>query len=160
MGAVVSALKGTDLATGIDLNKLYRLNTYWDQARGLYAPFESSLKSGSSDVFLHEMPGGQYTNLKFQALSLGLADQWDQVRPTPSAQRAKAQRLATQAVSQGALPPLSLGACRPLSLCIPGAPSRRCYAGQAILRRRQSRARRHCQGAGLFTRALSHRRMS
>ena len=44
-----------------------RLSTFWEQTRGLYAPFESEMRSGSSDVYQHEMPGGQYTNLKFQA---------------------------------------------------------------------------------------------
>ena len=49
------------------------------QTRLLYAPFETNLKSGSSDVYLHEMPGGQYTNLMFQSSCLGLADQWEEV---------------------------------------------------------------------------------
>ena len=43
-----------------------RLNTFWEQTRGLYAPFESDVRSASSDVYQHEMPGGQFTNLKFQ----------------------------------------------------------------------------------------------
>lgn len=47
--------------------------------RELYSPFESNLKSVSSDVYLHEMPGGQYTNLKFQATSLGLGAEWSNV---------------------------------------------------------------------------------
>lgn len=53
---------------------------YREQTRGLYAPFESGLKSTSSDVYYHEMPGGQYTNLKFQAMSLGLGNEWDQIK--------------------------------------------------------------------------------
>ena len=43
-----------------------RLNTFWEQTRGLYAPYESDVRSASSDVYQHEMPGGQFTNLKFQ----------------------------------------------------------------------------------------------
>lgn len=45
----------------------------------MYAPFESNMKSVSSDVYMHEMPGGQYTNLKFQAASLGLGKEWDRI---------------------------------------------------------------------------------
>ncbi len=50
-----------------------------EQTRELYAPFESNMKAVSSDVYVHEMPGGQYTNLKFQAMSLGLGDEWDKI---------------------------------------------------------------------------------
>ena len=132
MGAIVNALHGTSLATGIDPLWLARLSIYWEQVwpscahslvqlqmccpfsdraaaaiavqtclwqgserlasslsslivtykiklseeaaaaqtRGLYAPFESDLRSSSSDVYYHEMPGGQYTNLKFQVEAL------------------------------------------------------------------------------------------
>ena len=55
---------------------MYRLR---ESARGLYAPFESNMKAVSSDVYYHEMPGGQYTNLKFQAASLGLGDEWTRI---------------------------------------------------------------------------------
>ncbi len=80
MGAVVAAVDKTPRATGIDLAKLQCINDYWEQVRGLYAPFESGLKSGSSDVYVHEMPGGQYTNLQFQAQSLGLAGRWQAIK--------------------------------------------------------------------------------
>lgn len=46
----------------------------------LYAPFENGLKTSSSEVYLHEMPGGQYSNLKFQASSLGLGQEWERVK--------------------------------------------------------------------------------
>ena len=80
IGALINAVKGTPLETGIDPKGLVPLATYWDQARGLYAPFESGLKSGTSDVYEHEMPGGQYTNLKFQAMQNGLGAEWDAVK--------------------------------------------------------------------------------
>ncbi len=80
MGAVVAALRGTDRDTGIDLTKLHALNGYWEQLRAVYAPFESGLKSAGSDVYGHEMPGGQYTNLKFQAQVLGLAERWEAIK--------------------------------------------------------------------------------
>uniref|UniRef100_A0A7R9V6Z0 Pyruvate carboxylase n=1 Tax=Chlamydomonas euryale TaxID=1486919 RepID=A0A7R9V6Z0_9CHLO len=79
MGAIVNALRGTDKDTGIDPALLLPMDLYWEEARGLYSPFESNLKSVSSDVYLHEMPGGQYTNLKFQAASLGLGAEWSNV---------------------------------------------------------------------------------
>ncbi|MCA9715707.1 MAG: pyruvate carboxylase, partial [Myxococcales bacterium] len=80
MGAVVAALRGTPRDTGVELRALQDLNDYWEQVRGVYAPFESGLKSGSPDVYIHEMPGGQYTNLQFQATSLGLAGRWPAIK--------------------------------------------------------------------------------
>ncbi len=80
MGAVVAALRGTSRDTGLSLDKLQGLEDYWEQARQLYAPFESGLKSGSADVYFHEMPGGQYTNLQFQARQLGLAERWPAIK--------------------------------------------------------------------------------
>jgi pyruvate carboxylase len=72
MGAVVATLQGSALDTGLNLNDLNRMSVFWEQTRGLYSPFESSMRSSSADVYYHEMPGGQYTNLKFQSLSLGV----------------------------------------------------------------------------------------
>ena len=89
LGAIVAATRGTDLETGVDPRQLSRLSSYWEGTRALYAPFESDMRSPSADVYDHEMPGGQYTNLKFQALSLGLLDDdnagsglsgWDRVK--------------------------------------------------------------------------------
>lgn len=56
-----------------------------EQTRALYTPFEATLKATSSDVYYHQMPGGQYTNLKFQAQSLGLGDQWEKVKTSYAA---------------------------------------------------------------------------
>lgn len=61
-------------------NLVSKLNEYWEECRGLYAPFESGQKSGSADVYIHEMPGGQYTNLLYQSSQLGLTGQWSQVK--------------------------------------------------------------------------------
>jgi pyruvate carboxylase len=80
LGAIVGALRGSDRDTGLDPAALEEINAYWEQARGLYAPFESGLKSGSADVYVHEMPGGQYTNLRFQAAELGLASRWGAIK--------------------------------------------------------------------------------
>lgn len=80
MGALVNMLQGSELDTGVDPAGLQELTSYWEQTRLLYSPFESDLKSPASDVYLTEMPGGQYTNLKFQASSLGLGAQWEKVK--------------------------------------------------------------------------------
>ncbi|XP_064604061.1 pyruvate carboxylase, mitochondrial-like [Liolophura sinensis] len=82
MGAVVAALANTEHDTGIKLEDVSRYSSYWEQARQLYAPFECcvTMKSGNADVYLHEIPGGQYTNLQFQAFSLGLAEQFEEVK--------------------------------------------------------------------------------
>jgi pyruvate carboxylase len=84
LGAIVAAMQGEQgggaRETGLTIEELQVLNTYWEQARALYAPFESGMHSGSSDVYLHEMPGGQYTNLQFQSRSLGLAHRWPAIK--------------------------------------------------------------------------------
>lgn len=59
MGALVNALHNSDLDTGLDPQLLLPLNTYWEQTRELYSPFECNMKAVSSDVYQHEMPGGQ-----------------------------------------------------------------------------------------------------
>ena len=74
MGAVVASLQGSPLDTGFALPTVSTYSSYWEQTRTLYAPFECTvtMKSGNADVYLNEIPGGQYTNLQFQAFSLGL----------------------------------------------------------------------------------------
>ena len=56
------------------------MSAYWEQVRAQYGQFESGMRSGSSEVYEHEMPGGQYTNLKFQAMQNGLVEQWEEVK--------------------------------------------------------------------------------
>ncbi|TFJ84262.1 hypothetical protein NSK_004253 [Nannochloropsis salina CCMP1776] len=80
LGAIVGALRHTPYDTGMDMKAINAVNEYWEECRGLYAPFESGQKSGSSDVYDHEMPGGQLTNLMFQSTQLGLAGQWGQIK--------------------------------------------------------------------------------
>ena len=80
IGAVLNSVAGTDLDTGMDIEEVLKLNLFWEQTRGLYSPYESGIKSGSSDVYIHEMPGGQYTNLKFQAYANGLGSEWDRIK--------------------------------------------------------------------------------
>jgi pyruvate carboxylase len=80
LGALVASTTGTEYDTGLDLKRIQMLNEYWEECRGLYAPFESGQKTGSSDVYEHEMPGGQYTNLLYQSSQLGLTGQWSKVK--------------------------------------------------------------------------------
>lgn len=82
MGAVVASLQGTPLETGLDLKDVSAYSAYWEQTRQMYAPFEctTTMKSGNADVYLNEIPGGQYTNLQFQAYSLGLGDMFEDVK--------------------------------------------------------------------------------
>jgi acetyl-CoA carboxylase biotin carboxylase subunit len=79
LGPIVAALKHTPRDTGLDSKAVTMLSQYWEQVRRCYAPFESDVRAGSSDVYRHEMPGGQYTNLREQARSLGIEEHWDRV---------------------------------------------------------------------------------
>jgi pyruvate carboxylase len=79
LGSIVAALENTDRDPGIDLPSVRLISDYWEQVREQYAAFEPDIRSGASEVYLHEMPGGQYTNLKEQAASLGLASRWHEV---------------------------------------------------------------------------------
>ncbi|KZT70750.1 pyruvate carboxylase [Daedalea quercina L-15889] len=80
MGAVCAALEQTGLGTGIRYADIQALNLYWSQVRMLYGCFEANVRASDSSVFDHEMPGGQYTNLMFQAAQLGLGTQWTEVK--------------------------------------------------------------------------------
>jgi pyruvate carboxylase len=79
LGTVVEMLRHTDRPTGLDIAAIRELSNYWEQVRAHYAAFESGMQSPASEVYLHEMPGGQFTNLKAQARSLGLEERWHEV---------------------------------------------------------------------------------
>ncbi|MEM9319196.1 MAG: pyruvate carboxylase [Pseudomonadota bacterium] len=79
LGTVVEALMHTDRDTGLDIRAIREISDYWEAVRGHYAAFESGLQAPASEVYLHEMPGGQFTNLKAQARSLGLEERWHEV---------------------------------------------------------------------------------
>ncbi|MDJ0826730.1 MAG: pyruvate carboxylase [Rhodobacter sp.] len=82
LGTVVEALKQTDRPTGLDIGAIRSISNYWEAVRGQYAAFESGLQSPASEVYLHEMPGGQFTNLKSQARAMGLEERWHEVART------------------------------------------------------------------------------
>jgi pyruvate carboxylase len=79
LGSVVEALKGTERDPCLNPEWIRRISFYWEAVRNQYAAFESDLKGPASEVYLHEMPGGQFTNLKEQARSLGLETRWHEV---------------------------------------------------------------------------------
>ncbi|TCQ25048.1 pyruvate carboxylase [Rhizobium sp. PP-CC-3G-465] len=82
LGSIVEALKGSERDPGLDPESIRRISFYWEAVRHQYAAFESDLKGPASEVYLHEMPGGQFTNLKEQARSLGLETKWHRVAQT------------------------------------------------------------------------------
>ncbi len=79
LNSLVAALQHTPRDTGLDLAALNTFSDYWEQVREYYRPFDTAPKTGSAEVYLHEMPGGQYTNLKEQAASMGVAHRWPEI---------------------------------------------------------------------------------
>jgi pyruvate carboxylase len=79
LGSIVEALRHTPRDTGLDVAAIRRLSNYWEAVRVQYAAFEAGQMAPASEVYLHEMPGGQFTNLKAQARSLGLEERWHEV---------------------------------------------------------------------------------
>ena len=80
LNSVVSALKGNERDTGLNIHKLEALSEYWEDIRLRYDSFESDLKTPLTDIYRYEIPGGQYTNLRPQVQSLGLGHRFDEVR--------------------------------------------------------------------------------
>src|SRR6202045_1832830 len=82
LNSIVAALAHTRRATGLDLDALNTCADYWETVRTYYAPFDTGPPSGSAEVYIHEMPGGQYTNLKAQAEAMGLGPRWHEIART------------------------------------------------------------------------------
>lgn len=79
LGSIVEALRHSERDTGLDIGAIREISEYWEAVRVQYAPFEAGLMAPASEVYLHEMPGGQFTNLKAQARSMGLEERWHEV---------------------------------------------------------------------------------
>ncbi|WP_433954760.1 pyruvate carboxylase [Janibacter indicus] len=79
LSALVAATDGTDRPTGLDIEQVFALEPYWEGVRRLYAPFESGLASPTGRVYRHEIPGGQLSNLRQQAIALGLGERFEEV---------------------------------------------------------------------------------
>ncbi len=79
LSALVATTDHTARATGLDLHAVCDLEPYWEATRRVYAPFESGLASPTGRVYTHEIPGGQLSNLRQQAVSLGLGEKFEQI---------------------------------------------------------------------------------
>ena len=80
LGSIVEALRFAERDPGIDPDNIRMMSAYWEQVRKQYSAFESDIRAGASEVYVHGMPGGQYTNLREQARSLGIdAPRWPEV---------------------------------------------------------------------------------
>jgi len=77
---MVEMMRFQERENEMDIVKLNQFSNYWEAVRSYYYPFESGLKAGTAEVFKHEIPGGQYSNLKPQMNELGLEDQFDEVK--------------------------------------------------------------------------------
>ncbi len=80
LSAVVAALEGQERDTGLDLREIQRLDNYWADVRLRYKSFDEGLKSPTTDIYRYEIPGGQYTNLYPQVVSLGLGSRFEEVK--------------------------------------------------------------------------------
>jgi pyruvate carboxylase len=79
LSSLIAATDTTDRATGISLAAVNALEPYWEAVRRLYAPFESGIPAPTGRVYRHEIPGGQLSNLRQQAIALGLSDKFEQI---------------------------------------------------------------------------------
>jgi pyruvate carboxylase len=79
LNSIVAALAHTERETCLSFDALNQCSDYWETVREHYAPFDNAPKSGTAEVYIHEMPGGQYTNLKEQAEAMGLGARWPEL---------------------------------------------------------------------------------
>ncbi len=82
LNSVVAALDGHERDPGIDLQALNEMSDYWEEVLDFYRPFNSAPRAGTAEVYEHEMPGGQFTNLKEQAHAMGLGHRWPEIART------------------------------------------------------------------------------
>lgn len=80
VGAVLSSLEGSEQECKLNIHHVRAIDTYWAQLRLLYSPFEAHLTGPDPEVYEHEIPGGQLTNMMFQAQQLGLGAQWAETK--------------------------------------------------------------------------------
>jgi pyruvate carboxylase len=82
LNSVSSALAKTERDPGLDFDSLNEFSDYWEEVLGFYKPFDSAPRAGTAEVYEHEMPGGQYTNLREQANAMGLGHRWREIART------------------------------------------------------------------------------
>ncbi len=82
LDSITAALKDSDRDPCLDVETLGEFSDYWEGVRQVYGPFDTAPRTGTAEVYLHEMPGGQYTNLKEQAASMGISHRWPELART------------------------------------------------------------------------------
>ena len=82
LNSIVEALRHTPRDTQLDIERCNECSDYWETVRTYYTPFDSGPKAGSARLYQHEIPGGQYTNLREQAVAMGLGHRWREVETT------------------------------------------------------------------------------
>ena len=82
LNSIVAALRNTGRDTGLDFDAANTYADYWETVRTWYRPFDNAPPAGTAEVYIHEMPGGQYTNLREQAESMGLGARWQEIART------------------------------------------------------------------------------
>jgi pyruvate carboxylase len=82
LNSLVAALRNTERDSGLDLDALNEFSDYWERVLSFYKPFDTAPRWGTAEVYQHEMPGGQFTNLKEQAAAMGLAARWPEIART------------------------------------------------------------------------------
>lgn len=80
LNSTVAALEFSERATGMDIDGLQQISTYWGAVRPVYEDYESELKSGTVEIYKYEIPGGQYSNLRPQVASFGLEHKFQDVK--------------------------------------------------------------------------------
>lgn len=93
MSSIVAAAAHTDYDTGLSLSAVCDLEPYWEALRKVYSPFESGLPSPTGRVYTHEIPGGQLSNLRQQAIALGFGDRFEEIEANYAAADAVLGRL-------------------------------------------------------------------
>jgi pyruvate carboxylase len=82
LNSVSAVLASTERDPGLDFDSLNEFSDYWEEVLGFYKPFDSAPRAGTAEVYEHEMPGGQYTNLREQANAMGLGHRWREIART------------------------------------------------------------------------------
>ncbi|RYD35535.1 MAG: pyruvate carboxylase, partial [Verrucomicrobiaceae bacterium] len=82
LNSVCAALANSEQDPGLDIEALNEVSDYWEEVLGFYKPFDSAPRAGTAEVYDHEMPGGQYTNLREQASAMGLGHRWREIART------------------------------------------------------------------------------
>lgn len=82
MSSLYYALQAGERTPDLQIDNVQKINHYWEDVRRYYAPFENGISAPQTEVYTHEMPGGQYSNLQQQAKAVGLADKWEEIKET------------------------------------------------------------------------------